>query len=89
MFAKALLIYGPYPPTGWTVSRHPDKSVAYVTGRGKAARAFQGAVVNFFLEDVKKRYSNRTWSDYHKLRVAMRWKNAFHLWVWEKIDEDS
>ena len=88
MFGKALLIHGPYPPTGWSIRRNPNGSVFYVQHRGKAASAFTKAVINFFYEDISKRYSNRGWGDVHRKNVARRWKNAFHLWVWEKIDEN-
>jgi hypothetical protein len=87
MFAAALLVHGPYPEKGWSVRRDREGDPYYVHPYRPETTAFTRKIVCFFMEDIHKRYSNRKWSAHHQEKVARRWKNAFHIWVREKIDE--
>ena len=86
LFAKALMIYGPIPSTGWSCMRDRDGRVIYVVARTKESRKFSNAAALFFGEDVRRRYAHRNWTDNHCVRVGMMWKNQFNKWLWEKID---
>lgn len=86
MFAKALLIYGPLPEKGWSVTRSASGEAFYVKAKGQDARRFQADVVQFFADDIRQRYMIRKWTQNHRLNVARKWKNHFFRWLWEKID---
>ena len=87
MFAKALLIYGPLPGTGFRLQRDGHGRVTYVTARGSEAKQFSHDVQALFREDIKRRYAIRKWSSGHVARVAKMWKNDFLIWIWDEIDK--
>lgn len=87
LFGRALLICGPVPPTGWAITRAPDRTAIYITPRGRDARAFVDRVVDFFWREVVKEHRARNWRFYHERKVAQKWKNDFMLWLWEIRDE--
>lgn len=87
LFAKALLVYGPVPPTGFSVTRDAAGKAIYIVARGKEARAFQKAVNTMFALEVAHRYVVRGWRWQHCQQVGKSWKNLFFKWLWESIDD--
>lgn len=86
LFGSAMLLVSPFEPKGWSVTRNPDGSAAYIVPRGKYARATVDAIVSFFIAVVENYYGHRRWSKRHIEKVARKWKNEFLLWVWETRD---
>jgi hypothetical protein len=87
LFGKAVLLYGPIPDEGWSITRHPDGSVKYVNAAKRPARRFKDKVVQVMLDDINRRYSVRGWSHNHRHRLACKWKNQFFRWLWRQVDE--
>jgi hypothetical protein len=86
LFGKCVLLCGPIPPQGWSVTRHPNGSAKYVTPRSRDARAFHKKVIEFFKDESLRRYEHRKWSIRHHYNLGRRWKNEFYLWIWELKD---
>lgn len=88
LFTKAILIHGPLPGNGWSITRAANGRANYIVARGKEAKVFQQAVNAMFKDEIALRYAERGWTTNHHWMVAKSWKNRFYQWLWEQIDAE-